>query len=76
MNATTTKTRRSHQRIVFECKMAIEKVSNENDPDKLLKVMSRYGRKTVDEAVLWINQDRAKEMGMTMEEYQKWLNED
>lgn len=76
MNATTTKTRRSHRRIVLECKMAIKKASDENDSDKLLRVMSRYGRKTVDEAVREINEDHAKDMGMTMEEYEKWLNED
>jgi hypothetical protein len=56
--------------------MAIKKASDENDPDKLLRVMSRYGRKTVDEAVQEINEDHAKDMGMTMEEYEKWLNED
>lgn len=68
--------RRSHNRIVLECKMAIKKASDENDSDKLLRVMSRYGRKTVDEAVREINEDHAKDMGMTMEEYEKWLNED
>lgn len=70
------KPNRSHQRIVFECKMAIKKAEQENDSDKLLRVMSRYGRKTVDEAVQEINEDHAKELGMTMEEYEKWLNED
>lgn len=70
------KPNRSHARIVFECKMAIKKASDENDSDKLLRVMSRYGRKTVDEAVRQINEDHAKEMGMTMEEYEAWLKED
>jgi len=67
------KMKRSHQRIVFECKQDIEKASNSNEPDKLLRVMRRYGRKTVDEAVLWINQDKAAAMGMTMDEYNAWL---
>lgn len=70
------KPNRSHRRIVFECKTAIKKASDENDSDKLLRVMSRYGRKTVDEAVREINEDNARDMGMTMEEYEKWLNED
>lgn len=65
--------KRSHQRIVFECKQAIEKAGSENNPDKLLRVMRRYGRKTREEAMLWINQDKAKAMGMTMEEYNAWL---
>lgn len=68
--------KRSHQRIVFECKQNIEKASNSNDPDKLLRVMNRYGRKTVDEAVLWINQDAAAKKGMTLEEYKKWIWEE
>ena len=68
--------KRSHARIVFECKMAIKKAQYEADSDKLLRVMSRYGRKTVDEAVQEINEDHAKEMGMTMEEFEAWLKED
>lgn len=67
------KPNRSHRRIVFECKMAIKKAEQENDSDKLLRVMGRYGRKTVDEAVQEINEDHAKELGMTMEEYNAWL---
>lgn len=70
------KPNRSHRRIVLECKTAIKKAEHENDPDKLLRVMRRYGRKTVDEAVREINEDHARDMGMTMEEYEKWLNED
>lgn len=70
------KPNRSHRRIVFECKMAIKKASEEADSDKMLKVMSRYGRKTVDDAVREINEEHAKEMGMTMEEFEAWLKED
>ena len=55
--------KRSHARIVFECKTAIEKAQNEADSDKIIRVMSRYGRKTVDDAVLWINQATRSENG-------------
>lgn len=68
--------RRSHNRIVLECYMAIKKASDENDSDKLLKVMSRYGKKTRDDAIQMMREEHAKDMGMTVEEYEKWLNED
>lgn len=70
------KANRSHARIVFECKMAIKKAQGDADSDKLLRVMSRYGRKTVDEAVQQINEEHAKEMGMTMDEFNAWLKSD
>lgn len=66
--------RRSHNRIVFECYMAIKKASNENDTDKLIRVMSRYGRKTREEAYHMLIEEAAKEKGMTVWEYAKWLN--
>lgn len=56
--------------------MAIKKASNENDSDKLLKAMSRYGKKTRDDALQMMREEHAKDMGMTVEEYEKWLNED
>lgn len=68
--------RRSHNRIVFECYMAIKKASNENDTDKLIRVMGRYGRKTREEAYHMLIEEAAKEKGMTVWEYTKWLNED
>ncbi len=72
MNAT----RRSHNRIVLECYMAIKKASDENDTDKLLKVMSRYGKKTREDALQMMKEEHAKDMGMTMDEYEAWLKED
>jgi hypothetical protein len=56
--------------------MAIKKASDENDNDKLIKVMRRYGKKTRDDAIQMMKEEHAKDMGMTMEEYEKWLNED
>lgn len=72
---TTTKTRRSHARIVFECYMAIREAERENDSDKLLRVMSRYGKKTREEAIERLTREAAESMGMTYEEFQQSLKE-
>ena len=72
MNAT----RRSHNRIVLECYMAIKEANKENDTDKLVRVMIRYGKKTREDAIQMMKEEHAKDMGMTMEEYEKWFNED
>jgi len=70
------KTRKSHAGVVVDCLLAIKKAERSNDTDKLLKVMSRYGRKTLDDAMRMYNEEKAKEMGMTMEEFNNWLKED
>lgn len=70
------KTNRNHNRIVLECYMAIKKASAENDSDKLVKVMGRYGKKTREDAIQMMKEEHAKDMGMTMEEYEAWLKED
>lgn len=64
------KANRSHARIVFECYMELKRSEN---PEK---VFARYGRKTGDEAFQMLKEEHAKEMGMTMEQFEKWLNED
>lgn len=71
-----TRTRRSHNRIVFECYQAIKKAEAENDTDKLLNAMRRYGKKTREEAYKMLIEKAAEEKGMTIWEYTKWLNED
>lgn len=68
--------KRSHNRIVLECYMAIKKASKEVDADKLIRVMGRYGRKTREEAYRMLIEEEAKKRGMTIWEYTKWLNED
>lgn len=67
------KANRSHARIVFECAMSMRKAERENDFDKELNIMKRYGRKTVNEAIELLNDWRAEEMGMTREEFNEWL---
>lgn len=62
--------RRSHARIVFECYMELR---NNDNPEK---VFARYGRKTREDAMRMYNEEKAKEMGMTMEEFEKWLKEE
>lgn len=62
--------KRSHARIVFECYMELRKSDN---PEK---VFARYGRKTGQEALQMYNEEKAKEMGMTMAEFENWLKED
>lgn len=64
MNNTTT--RKSHARKVFECYMVI----------KNGKSTSQFGRKTREDAFRMYKEEKAKELGMTMEEFEKWLNED
>lgn len=68
--------KRNHNRIVLECYMATKKSNEENDSDKLIKVMSRYGKKTREDALQMMKEEHAKDMGMTMEEYEEWLKED
>ena len=62
--------KRSHNRIVLECYMALKRSDN---PEK---VFARYGRKTGNEAFQMLKEEHAKKMGMTMEEYEAWLKED
>ena len=65
------KANRNHSRIVFECYMELRK--NEHDIDKYMNVLKRYGRKTKEEAIQRLNEEHAKDLGMTMEEYNAWL---
>jgi DNA-binding FadR family transcriptional regulator len=67
----TTRIRRSHNRVVFECYQAIKKAEESNDTDKLLRVMSRYGKKTRDDAIKMLEEDAAERCGMSYEEYHK-----
>lgn len=62
--------KRSHTRIVFECYMELKRSEN---PEK---VFARYGRKTGNEAFQMLKEEHAKDMGMTIEEYEAWLKED
>ena len=71
-----TRTRRSHNRVLLECYLAIKKASDGNDPDKLVKVMSRYGRSTVNEACEMLKEDAAERLGMTKEQFEESLKED
>ena len=59
-------TRKSHARKVFECYMAIR-------DDKSTR---QFGRQTRNEAWQMYKEEKAKELGMTMEEFEKWLHED
>lgn len=59
-------TRKSHQRKVFECYMDMKKG----------KSFVKYGKQTREDALRMYNEEKAKEMGMTMEEFNKWLWED
>ena len=62
--------KRSHNRIVVECYMELKRSEH---PDK---VFARYGRKTGQEAFQMLKEEHAKDMGMTMEEYEAWLESD
>lgn len=73
---TTTKTRRPHALIVFEAFMAIRNAEKEADSDKLLRVMSRYGRKTLDDAMDMLNDYHAEQLGMTREQFNEWLKKE
>lgn len=70
------KPNRSHNRIVFECYKAMKKAEAENDTDKLLSVMRRYGKKTREDAIEMLKEDAAEKLGMTKEEFEKQLEED
>lgn len=67
----TQRTRRSHNRVVFECYQAIRKAEESNDTDKLLRVMSRYGRQTRDDAIKMLEEEAAERCGKSYEEYHK-----
>lgn len=58
--------RKSHQRKVFECYMAIK-----ND-----KSTRQFGRQTREDAMKMYKEEKAKEYGMTLEKFQNWLDED
>lgn len=62
--------KRSHNRIVLECYFELKRSKH---PER---VFARYGRKTGNEAFQMFKEEHAKDMGMTMEEYDKWLNSD
>ena len=64
------KANRSHNRIVLECYMELKRSENSE------KVLARYGRKTRNEAIQMLKEEHAKDMGMTMEEYEEWLKSD
>lgn len=59
--------KRTHARIVTECYL---KLKNSEHPEK---VFARYGRKTGEEALQMYNEEQAKKMGMTMEQFNEWL---
>lgn len=65
MNITTT-TRKSHARKVFECYTAIRDGKN----------FGQFGRKTREEAMLRYKQEKAEQLGMTLEELENWINEE
>lgn len=68
--------KRSHNRIVFECYMALKKAEAENDCDKMLRIMHRYGRKTREDAIRRLEEDSAEKLGMSYEEYDKMIKEE
>lgn len=68
--------KRSHNRIVFECYMALKKAEAENDSDKMLRIMHRYGRKTREDAIRRLEEDSAERLGMSYEEYDKMIKEE
>ena len=67
---------RSHNRIVLECYFAIRKADEENDSEKLIRIMNRYGRQTLNDATKMIHEENAKKFGMTLEEYEEMLKND
>lgn len=70
------KANRTHQRIVIECFVALKKAEEENDFDKEMRIMSRYGRKTLNDAVEMLKDYKAEKLGMTREEFDKWVESD
>ena len=71
-----TRTRRTHNRVVIECYQAIKKAQEDPDTEKLLRVMRRYGRTTREQAIEMLKEEAAERMGMTVEEYEKYLESD
>lgn len=71
MNNYNTRTRKSHNRVVFECYQAIKKAEDSNDTDRLLRVMSRYGKKTREDAIRMLEEETAEHFGMGYEEFHK-----
>lgn len=67
--------KRSHNRIVFECYKALKEAEKENDSDKMLRVMRRYGRKTREDAIRRLEEEAAERMGMSYEEYDKEIKQ-
>lgn len=67
---------RSHARIVFECAMSMWKAERENDFDKEMNIMKRYGRKTLNDAIELLNDWRAEMLGITREELDKMVAEE
>lgn len=63
------RTRRSHQRVVLDCYLELKRSEH---PEK---VFARYGRKTGEEAHKMLIEEKAKERGMTIWEYTKWIND-
>lgn len=68
--------KRSHNRIVFECYMALKKAEAENDSDKMLRIMHRYGRKTREDAIRRLEEDSAEKLGMSYEEFDKVIKQE
>lgn len=58
--------RKSHSRKVFECYMAM----------KHGKSFSQFGKQTRDDAFRMYKEEKAKEMNMTMDEFENWLKSD
>ena len=67
------KPRQSHNRIVLNCYLELK---NDKDGKRLMTIMHKYGRKTRDEAITMLKQKSAEEMGMTLDEYEKYLLSD
>ena len=58
--------RKSHARKVVECYLDM----------KNGKSFSKYGKRTRDDAWRMYTEEKAKELGMTLEEFEQWLRED
>jgi len=64
--------RKSHNRKVLECFLELKN----DDGSRLLTIMRKYGRKTREEAIEKLYEYNAEKLGMTIEEYKKWIWEE
>jgi hypothetical protein len=68
------KRRKSKNRLAIELSQQLRKADEANDPDRIVRVMSRYGKEVRRLGMDMYLEQKAKSYNMTLDEYKKKLD--